>query len=130
MQEGAEVSPFGDDLRTTQVKVDCVAVNQADGVLDGPPEDVRVVGAKLDNEGSVLGTSLEHLLSVLFVSNKDAGVEHGRVAQVGAVAAGQEPPCQLAALDHRSDHILSTFQVFLVKFKAFSQRRHTDAALL
>lgn len=63
-------------------------------------EECFTVLAYLYDERSILGTRLQRVLAILRVLAEAAAVEHGRVAQLGTVAATQQTPRQLAGIHH------------------------------
>lgn len=85
------MSALCDSLRTAEVQVDGIAPIR--DVLSGVEEVFPVVGAELDDEGPVvrrdaldrLGGEVKHLVAVFRLCRKRGGVEHGGVAEVGAV---------------------------------------------
>lgn len=68
--------------------------------------------AHLHDERTVLGTGLvvEVLAAVVGVPEEDLGVQHRCVAELGAVAAAQQPPGQLALVHHGRHHVVGTPQ--------------------
>lgn len=66
----------------------------------------------LGDEGPVLVAHLavEVLSPVVDVADKHLGVQHGRVAEVSAVAAAQQAPRQLALVHHGRHHEAGPFK--------------------
>lgn len=58
----------------------------------------------LHDERAVLGRGGERLGAVAGVAHEHGRVQHGRVAELGAVAPRQQPPRQLARVHHGRDH--------------------------
>lgn len=89
---------LGDPLRAAQVEID--GVTPVRDVLRGIQEVLLVVGAELDDERAVVrgdafdrvGREVERFLPAFGLGRERGGVEHGRVAQVGAVYAREDPP--------------------------------------
>lgn len=69
-------------------------------------------GAHLHDERAVLGTGLavEVLAAVVGVPEEDLGMQHRRVAELGTVAAAQQPPGQLALVHHGRHHVVGAPQ--------------------
>ena len=71
------MTPPGDDLRAAEVEVDGVGevvLHDADGVLDGAPERLGVVGAELHDQGTValarLQRSLKEIIGTVFMYSR------------------------------------------------------------
>lgn len=91
-------------MRTAKIDVDRIAI-----VFDKfgcGEEDVGVVGAELDCQRSVFCARLEHHPAVFDVSGEKSGVEHWRVAQLGAISACQHPVGQFRLVHHGSYKVL------------------------
>lgn len=110
------MAPLGNRLRTAEIDIDCVAVVLSE--QGSFQQHLRIVAAELYDERSILGTRLQRVLAILRVLAEAAAVEHGRVAQLGTVAATQQTPRQLAGIHHGGHHILRRAQRFLVKLKS------------
>lgn len=61
----------------------------------------------LYNEGPVLRAhfTVKVLLPVVGIADEDLGMQHGGVAELGPVAAAQQPPGQLALVHHGGHHV-------------------------
>lgn len=66
----------------------------------------------LCDEGSVLlaDVVVEVLAAVVDISDEDLSVQHGRVAELCAMSAAQQPPRELALVHHRRDHVARALQ--------------------
>ena len=71
------MTPPGDDLGAAEVEVDGVGevvLHDADGVLDGAPERLGVVGAELHDQGTValarLQRSLKEIIGTVFMYSR------------------------------------------------------------
>ena len=93
-----------DALGAAQVDVNRVAIVLNE--FSRLEQVLGVVGAELDEEGPVLGLGVEVLLPVLGVGRENLRVEHGRVAELGAVVPGEHPEGQLGLIDHGRNHEL------------------------
>lgn len=97
-EERAVVPSLGDPLRAAQVEID--SITPVGDVLRGVQKVLLVVGAELDDERAVvrgdafdrIGREVERFLSAFGLGRERGGVEHGRVAQVGAVYTREDPP--------------------------------------
>lgn len=97
-QVGAVVTLAGDALGTAQIDVDGIHFSLQH--LGSLHHRVRVVAADLGDQGTVLGTGGEVLLLVVLGGSHHLGVQHGSVAEIGAVATGEETEGEFGLLDH------------------------------
>lgn len=101
---------------------------------EGPRErcSASILGwaAHLHDERPVLGAhvAVQVLLAVVGISNEDLGVQHGCVAQLGPVAAAQQPPGQLALVHHGGHHVAGPPQGTAPELEALQlwHRLHTE----
>lgn len=113
LQVCAVVAALCDRLRTAQIDVDRVTVVL--GEQGGRQQRLRIVAAELNDQRPIGGAALQRLLAVFRVQRKVVAVEHGGVAQLGAVSPAEQPPGELRLVDHGSDDQLGGAQDLLVE---------------
>ena len=100
----AIIASFRYTLRTAAVYVNSVAIVLHK--LGSLQQVFRIIGRKLNYQGSVFRTGLEHFLPIFLVGGKDSGMEHGCPAKLSSILPRQHPVGQLGLIDHRRNHIL------------------------
>ena len=108
LKERPEMTSSGNHLGAAKIKINGVTVDHLHCKFHRLPKNIRIVGAKLHNQRSILRTGFHCFDAVFLVSNEHARVPHGRVAELGAVAPRQHAPGQLAGVYHRC-HDVPTF---------------------
>uniref|UniRef100_A0A182V848 Uncharacterized protein n=1 Tax=Anopheles merus TaxID=30066 RepID=A0A182V848_ANOME len=124
LQEGTVVAALGDGLRAAEIDIDRVAVILGEqGRLQ---HYLRIVAAELKSKAKketasvfrpVFRAGLQRVLPILRILGEAAAVEHGRVAELCAVPAAQQPPGQLASVHHRCHDVPRRTEHLFVELK-------------
>ena len=120
-QESAILALLSDALRAAEVEVDRVdgrksarVIMMIENEVSGGKEGVGVISAELDDERAVeagkalfAGREVELLGAVLglAVVGEQAGMDHGRIAELGPIVPRQNPPRKLRRIYHRRYHV-------------------------